>query len=212
MGGGRDEALARAAHWPARAPRTVSQVFPVGGVGVMLVGVVLAGLGCAAIAWSVRRQGLVWAVCLGLLVWSVVVLGLVTLLPANGAPGIVPAEGRLDYCSWDIGGPAPDGFWVLPGGQRLLNTVVFVPSGVLLVLVAARWPRSAWATVPVGFALLAAYSVAIELTQLALARLDRACDVTDMIDNITGAGLGVLVGVPLALVLRPWRRRASALC
>jgi glycopeptide antibiotics resistance protein len=139
-----------------------------------------------------------------------VVLGLITLLPATGAPGIVPAEGRLDDCSWDIGGPAPDGFWIVAGGQRLLNTVVFVPSGVLLVLVAARWPRSAWVSVPVGFALLAAYSVGIELTQLGLARLDRACDVTDMVDNVTGAAMGVLLGVPLALVLRPWRSRRAA--
>ena len=75
--------------------------------------------------------------------WSLVVLGLITLLPANGSPGIVSAEGRLDYCSWDIGGPAPDGFWIVPGGQRLLNMAVFVPSGALLVLVAARWPRRA---------------------------------------------------------------------
>lgn len=176
----------------------------------MLVGVVLSGLVCAGLAWLVhRRAGWPWAVAFGLLVWSVVVLGLITLLPANGSPGIVSAEGRLDYCSTDIGGPAPEGFWIVAGGQRLLNTVVFVPSGVLLVLVAARWPRTMWVTVPVGFALLAAYSVAIELTQLVLARLDRACDVTDMIDNISGAALGVLVGIPLALVLRRTRRLRS---
>ena len=66
-----------------------------------------------------------------------------------------------------------------------------------------------WLIVPVGFALIAAYSVGIELTQLALARLDRACDVTDMIDNITGAGVGVLLGVPLALVLGRWLRQPS---
>ena len=176
----------------------------------MLVGAVLSGLLCAALARIVgRRTGLPWAVTLALFVWSLVVLGLITLLPANGAPGVVSAEGRLDYCSWDIGGPAPDGFWIVPGGQRLLNLAVFIPSGALLVLVASRWPRKAWLIVPVGFALIAAYSVVIELTQLALARLDRACDVTDMIDNVTGAGVGVLVGVPLALVLGRWLRRPS---
>lgn len=185
-------------------------MFPVGGVTAMLVGSVLAGLVCVALAAGVRRRtGWPWAVSLGLFVWSLVVLGLITLLPANGAPGIVLAEDRLDYCSWDIGGPAPDGFWIIAGGQRLLNTLVFVPSGVLLVLVAARWRRTAWVTVPIGFALLAGYSVLIELTQLALARLDRACDVTDMIDNITGAAIGILLGIPLALVLRPWRNRAG---
>ncbi len=39
-----------------------------------------------------------------------------------------------------------------------------------------------------GWPLLAAYSALIELTQLAAARIDRACDVTDIIDNVTGAG------------------------
>lgn len=174
----------------------------------MLLGSVLGGLGCLGLTLAVRRRtGWPWAVTLGLFVWSLVVLGLITLLPANGAPGIVSAEDRLDYCSWDIGGPAPDGFWIIAGGQRLLNTVVFVPSGALLVLLAARWRGTAWVTVPVGFALLAAYSVAIEITQLVLARLDRACDVTDVIDNVTGAAIGLLLGIPLAMVLRPWRSR-----
>ena len=64
-----------------------------------------------------------------------------------------------------------------------------------------------WVTVPVGFALLAGYSVLIELVQLGLARLDRACDVTDVVDNVTGAAVGILLGVVLAAVLRPWRGR-----
>ena len=59
----------------------------------------------------------------------------------------------------------------------------------------------------VGFALLAAYSVLIEYTQLAAARLDRACDVTDIIDNVTGAVIGVLIGIALLPVVRPWRMR-----
>jgi hypothetical protein len=173
----------------------------------MLLGAALSGILCLGLTLAVRRRaGWTGAVCLGLLVWSLVVLGLITLLPANGAPGIVPAEDRLDHCSWDIGGPAPDGFWIFAGGQRLLNTLVFVPSGALLVLVAARWHRLVWVTVPIGFALLAGYSILIELVQLALARLDRACDVTDMIDNVLGAAIGVLLGIVLALVLRPWRR------
>lgn len=138
--------------------------------------------------------------------WSVVVIGLVTLIPAEASPGIVSAEGRLDTCSFDIGGPTPDGFWIFSGGQRLLNTVIFIPSGVLLVLAAARW-RAARVVVPAGLALLAAYSVMIEWTQLELARIDRACDVTDIIDNVTGAAIGVGVGLVLAVVIRPWRRR-----
>jgi hypothetical protein len=182
-------------------------MFPYGGVGFMLVLIAVSGLLCGAlVAVLSRRFGWRWSVTAGLLVWSIAVIAVLTLIPANGAPGIVSAEGRLDHCSWDIGGPAPDGFWILPGGQRLLNAVVFMPSGALLVLVAARW-RWAWLTVPLGLGLLAGYSTLIELTQLAAARIDRACDVTDIIDNVTGAGVGVLVGLTLLPQVRPWRWR-----
>jgi hypothetical protein len=181
-------------------------VFPVGGVGVMLALIAAAGVACALLALALRRRlGWLTALSIAGFVWSLAVIGSITLIPANGAPGVVSAEGRLTTCSWDIGGPAPEGFWIVGGGQRTLNAVVFVPAGVLLVLALARWPRVAWVGVPVGLALLAAYSILIEATQLALARIDRACDVTDVIDNVTGAAVGVLVGIVLALVLRPWR-------
>ncbi|WP_041546931.1 MULTISPECIES: VanZ family protein [unclassified Nocardioides] len=182
-------------------------MFPVGGVGVMLLLVVVSAAACLLLVVALgRRLGWVTAGSLGGLVWSLAVIASITLIPANGAPGIVPVEGRLTGCSWDVGGPAPDGFWIFSGGQRLLNTVVFVPPGALLVFAAARW-RAAWVLVPAGLALLASYSAAIEGTQLALARLDRACDVTDVVDNVTGAVVGVGIGIVLAVLLRPWRRR-----
>ncbi|MBA8805837.1 hypothetical protein FB382_004182 [Nocardioides ginsengisegetis] len=184
-------------------------MFPVGGVGVMLLGAFVSGGLCLLLGTALRRRlGPTTGLSIAGLLWSVVVIAVVTLIPANGAPGIVSAEGRLTTCSWDIGGPAPTGFWIFQSGQRLLNTVLFVPSGALLVLAAARW-RAARVLVPVGFALLACYSAGIELTQLQLARIDRACDVTDVIDNVSGAAIGVLVGGLLALVLRPWRRRGQ---
>ncbi|MFC6042692.1 VanZ family protein [Nocardioides hankookensis] len=185
-------------------------MFPVGGVGVMLLLIAVAGLLCGLLAVVLRpRLGWLSALAIAGFVWSLAIIGSITLIPANGAPGIVSAEGRLTTCSWDIGGPAPDGFWIFSGGQRLLNTLVFVPAGVLLVLACARW-RAGWVLVPLGLAGLAAYSAGIEATQLALARIDRACDVTDVVDNVTGAVLGVAVGIVLALVLRPWRHRRPA--
>ncbi len=138
----------------------------------------------------------------GLLLWSVVVIGVLTLIPANGAPGIVSAEGRLTTCSWDIGGPAPDGFWILPGGQRMLNALVFVPAGVLLVLVAARW-KWAWATIPLGLGVLAAYSFADRVHpagrgpgSIVLAT-SRTSSTTS-----PGAVVGVLIGIALLPVVR----------
>lgn len=177
----------------------------------MLALVAASGLLAGLLALALqRRLGWVSALAVAGFLWSLAVIASITLIPANGAPGIVPAEGRLTTCSWDIGGPAPDGFWIFSGGQRLLNTVVFVPAGALLVLALARWPRVAWVGVPVGLVLLATYSVLIEATQLALARIDRACDVTDVIDNVTGAAIGIGLGIVLALVLRPWRARGPA--
>lgn len=181
-------------------------MFPVGGYDVMAIGALIAGAVLAVVGWGLaKRLGVAgWAAAA--LVWTVVVIALVTLIPADPDPGVVLAEDRMVGCSFDIGGPAPDGFWIFSGGQRLLNTVAFVPSGLFLVLAAARW-RSAWLTVPAGLVGLAAYSVMIEAVQLELARIDRACDATDVIDNVTGAVAGVGVGVVLALVLRPWRDR-----
>lgn len=173
----------------------------------MLLGALVAGVVMALVAAATtRRTGPVFAWALAGFVWWVVVIGLVTLVPANGAPGWVSAETRLDYCSTDIGGPAPDGFWIFDGGQRLLNTALFVPAGALGALAACRW-RAGWTLVPLVVVGLAAYSGLIEWTQLELARLDRACDVTDVVDNATGAALGAGVGVVLALGLRPWRAR-----
>ena len=54
------------------------------------------------------------------------------------------------------------------------------------MLGASRW-RIGWVLVPLGLVGLAAYSVVIELTQLELARIDRACDLTDVVDNVSGA-------------------------
>ncbi len=181
-------------------------MFPVGGYDVMVLGALAAGVVLGLVGWLLAQRLGVAGWALAAFVWTAVVIALVTLIPADADPGVVLAEDRLTGCSFDIGGPAPAGCWVFSGGQRLLNTVAFVPSGVCLVLAAARW-RSAWLTVPAGLAGLAAYSVAIEAVQLGLARIDRACDATDVIDNVTGAVVGVGIGLLLAVVVRPWRDR-----
>ncbi|HEY1133922.1 MAG TPA: VanZ family protein [Nocardioides sp.] len=176
-----------------------------GGPEVMVLGALLSGLVLAGVALLLApRTGPVFAVAAAGFVWWVVVIALVTLVPATGAPGWVAAETRSEFCSMDIGGPAPDGFWIFDGGQRLLNTALFVPAGVLGAVAACRW-RAGWGLVPLLVLGLAAYSGAIELAQLELARLDRACDLTDVVDNATGAAVGGGIGVVLALLVRPWR-------
>jgi glycopeptide antibiotics resistance protein len=180
---------------------------PPGGIEAMLLWVAVSGAVCGVLGLATqRRLGPVTAFAIAGFIWSLAVIAIVTLLPTDPDLGIVPAEGRATTCSTDIGGPAPDGFWIFAGGQRLLNTVLFVPAGALLVLGASRW-RIGWVLVPLGLAGLAAYSALIELVQLELARIDRACDLTDVVDNVTGAVLGVALGVLLVLLFRPWRHR-----
>ena len=171
----------------------------------MAIGGLLAAAAAALLALALhRRLGWVSAASVAGLGWSLVAIALVTLLPTRADVGVVPAESRNAGCSWDYGGPTGVAFEVLGLDQRTLNVLLFVPAGALLVLAVGRW-RSGWLLAPAGLAGLAAYSLVIEFVQLQLARLDRACDVTDMVDNVLGAGIGFVVGTVLLAVLRPWR-------
>jgi hypothetical protein len=182
---------------------------PIGGTSWMLLLAAVAGCVCLVVALAVgRRMGPVAGAAWGGLLWSLVVIGLVTLLPPVNHPGIVPASRHQTSCSWDIGGPSPGGFWIFGGGQQLLNALLFVPAGLLMTVAFSRW-RAGRVLVPIGFLLLAAYSLGIEEIQLHVARIDRACDVTDIIDNVAGAGIGVLIGLFLLPALRPWRGRGA---
>jgi hypothetical protein len=180
----------------------------IGGTGWMLLFAAVAGLFALVIGLAVgRRMGPLAGVAWFGLLWSLAVIAVVTLVPAQNGLGYIPADQHATSCSWDIGGPAPGGFWILGGGQQLLNTLLFVPAGLFLVLVLGRW-RAGWVLVPLGLAALAAYSLGIEETQLHVARIDRACDVTDIIDNVSGAVIGVLVGAALLPLARPWAARS----
>jgi VanZ like family len=182
---------------------------PIGGTTWMLLLAAVAACGCVVVALAVGRpMGPVAGAAWGGLLWSLVVIGLVTLLPPVDHPGIVPASQHQTSCSWDIGGPSPGGFWIFGGGQQLLNALLFVPAGLLMTVAVCRW-RTGRILVPLGFLLLAAYSLGIEETQLHVARIDRACDVTDILDNVAGAAIGVLAGLFLLPVLRPWRGRGA---
>ena len=121
---------------------------PIGGVGWMLMLAAAAALVCLVVALAVgRRMGPVAGLAWGGLLWAVTVIGIVTLVPAQDGLGYIPADQHATICSWDIGGPSPDGFWIFGGGQQLLNTLLFVPAGVFLVLAFGRW-RAGWVLIP----------------------------------------------------------------
>ena len=181
----------------------------IGGTGAMMLGALAAAVVAGLLTLILRgRLGTVSALAVSGLLWSLVAVALVTLVPTRADVGVVPAESRSDACSWDYGGPSGAAFEVFGLDQRTLNVLLFVPAGLFLVLAVGRW-RSGLLLAPVGLAALAAYSLGIELAQLQLARLDRACDVTDVVDNILGAGIGAAIGLVLLPVARPWRGRRT---
>lgn len=175
----------------------------------MVLGALLGAGVCALLALALtHRFGWVSAWSASGLVWWLGVIALVTLVPLDTIDYFRPEGSVSRVCSFDYGGPAPDGFWIFSGGQRLLNTVLFIPAGALWVLTVARW-RVGWLLVPLGLAGLVGFSVLLEWTQLQASRIGRACDVTDVVDNATGAAIGIGIGLLLAILFRPWRRRGK---
>ncbi|QIX25296.1 VanZ family protein [Nocardioides sp. JQ2195] len=178
-----------------------------GGTGAMLLGAAASAVVFGLLALALLRPlGWVSAFSMAGFLWAVTVIALVTLTPLTAVDLAIPEEARSTTCSFDVGGPAPDGFWIFQSGQRTLNTVLFIPAGALLVLSVARW-RAGWVLTPLGLVGLAVYSAVIEKAQLELDRIDRACDVTDIVDNVTGAVFGVALGLVLIVIFRPWRHK-----
>lgn len=72
--------------------------------------------------------------------------------------------------------------------ETTLNVLLFVPLGVAISL----RPSSRWkALLAVG---AAASPLAIELVQMLVPSFDRACESADVLDNLTGLGLGLALG------------------
>jgi hypothetical protein len=114
-----------------------------------------------------------------------------TLTPAGGFGG----HGCRPLSSWPI--PA-DEFARLT--ERSLNVVLFIPLGIALGLL----PRSPAKTEAVVLAVLS--PIMIELTQSIAGQLGRTCEATDVVDNLTGLAVGLLVGGLVSVGLRRWRR------
>jgi len=157
-----------------------------------MLAMVLLAAAVIGLATALLALGIGWrrAAPIGLFAWTLVCLLVITIVPTSGGRSGLPIA---TTCSFDYGGPAPDGFWIVPGGQRLLNAVAFVPAGLLMVISCAQFRRGLRWVVP-GVLLLAGTSVMIEWTQL-VTRWGRACDITDIADNTLGALVGTGIGL-----------------
>jgi hypothetical protein len=119
----------------------------------------------------------------------VVAVGIV--LAATLTPGREALESGAvggGFCDLSRIGPAPVSV-LLELNEQSLNVLLFIPLG----LVVACLPGSRW---KVGLFLSAiAAPLAIELIQMAVRPFDRACESADVVDNLTGLLIGMVVGV-----------------
>jgi VanZ family protein len=154
------------------------------GVAVALAAaVVLSG-------WAGRRLG-TGRVRAALLLASVGLVLAATLTPGREAlDGALVSTGR--GCDLSRLGPAPLAVYLVPG-EASGNVLLFLPLG-LAVGVLPRSSRS-------GLVWLAAVALplAIEVAQLVLAPLGRACQVADVFDNLIGFGIGLSIGLAIGL-------------
>jgi glycopeptide antibiotics resistance protein len=87
--------------------------------------------------------------------------------------------------------------------ESTANVVLFVPLGICAALLPRRW---------VGVAIVSAFvtPVAIELIQMLLPWLHRACQSADVADNVTGLAVGLAAGAGGAWAMRLRERRRSS--
>lgn len=155
---------------------------------------VLAALAVAVHRPVARRAGWPPRATVGLLV-SLAAVAAITLPSGPGAAVTGPAWSALPGC-WDtLFDPVGTGWELSAGsrGERLANTVMFLPVGCFAVLATGR------AAAPLLAAVL--LPVPVELVQ-AVAGAGRLCAGADWATNGLGAFLGGLVG----WLLVRWRR------
>jgi len=165
----------------------------------LVMAVVVAALGAGRVA-SVTGTGRVAA---GLLIASIGMILAATLTPLLDTlqAGVHGAGG----CDLDSLSLPPLGSLRLDD-DRTLNILLFVPLGVAVALI--ERPRAR--TVAVAAAIVAPF--AIETTQSLLSFLGRGCQAVDVVDNLTGLAIGLILGTIVARLGRhrgDQARRAS---
>ncbi len=166
----------------ARTWVTAVPLFPV----VFGAGMVLSAVFARSLA---RRLGVTDGVMFGLLA------ALSLIIAATLSPGV---DGVWGSCLRDVAHPlGPRG--LLTGGDRSLNTWLFVPLGVFAALAARTRP---W-VLPAAFAV----PFVVEGVQRVVPWLGRRCQFQDLVDNAWGIVLGAAAGLLIGLLLGRTERR-----
>ncbi|MCB0897762.1 MAG: VanZ family protein [Actinobacteria bacterium] len=165
----------------ARTWMTAVPLFPV----VLGAGLVLSAVFARSLATRLRMPD-----------W--VVLGILASLSLIAAATLSPgADGVWGSCLRDVAHPLGRG--LLAGGDRSLNTWLFVPLGFFSALGARARP---W-VLPAAFAV----PFVVEGTQRVLPWLGRRCQFQDLVDNTWGVVLGAAAGLLIGFLTTPTERR-----
>jgi hypothetical protein len=124
-----------------------------------------------------------------------------TVTPSREA--ILFGEQGAGTCGFSRVGLAP--LWQLTRVDAVsLNVLLFVPLGLTIALLPPSRGRTG---VLIGAFLL---PFAVELTQLLVVSLGRICQSADVVDNLTGLAVGLLVGWAARSAWSVWSRRAMS--
>ncbi|WP_019135256.1 VanZ family protein [Cellulomonas massiliensis] len=152
------------------------------------VGLVLSTVAAVGVVALSRRRGADALVAGG---W-VLALGLVVTMTMTPGFSWRPNP-TVVACAADSWAPLSLGS-LLAFDQRAANVLLLVPLGLLAVLLRPRPVAAAALAVTVAMPFVA------ELTQYLVPSLGRVCDSEDLVDNLTGVVVGVVLGVLLPSV------------
>ncbi len=164
-----------------RTLATTPLVYPV----LFLAAVVSA----IAAPWAARRTGLGWLPA-GLLLFSLGAVLAITLTPGIGGDPTAPIT-----CQGLVPAPNLSELWSLTN-ENGQNVLLFVPLGLFIGLIPRR-------NVLVGAAVgAAALPFAIEGIQALLPGFARSCQAWDVVENVLGLAIGLVIGSLLAGLVR----------
>jgi hypothetical protein len=150
-------------------------------------------LALALSGWAASRLG-TGRVVAWLLLANVGIILAVTLAPRSLA--LEPGSGGNPSCDLSRLGPASIATY-LSFRDPTLNVLLFIPLGVLIANLDGRRQRRAFASGA------AALPLAIEIIQAFAVPLGRACQGGDIVDNLAGLVIGLVIGAI-------WRRARQA--
>lgn len=162
-------------------------------VALLWPGALLAAILGLALAIPVARALGTWRWSAALLVFSLGLIAAATLTPSREALEVGEVStGTCDFSRVRIATIAE----LLQLDDPGFNLLLFLPLGIAIGLIRRRRVRFALAVASIGL------SPAIELIQLVAVQLDRACQTSDIFDNLTGLVLGFVIGTLVGVAIR----------